>query len=258
MAERRMFSTRVIQQDDFYDMSKDAQLLYFHLGLAADDEGFVNNPRMILRSLDIDKTALDELTSNNFIIRFDKCLAIVHWHINNTIRPDRKHPTNCQHEFSQLVLDEETKLYRLKSPVGTPQSMGCQPNDNQMATNGQPNDRQLPAQYSIVQCIPDKCNSVKDNLLDSKLIKGEDRGLGEGASMHHPHQEFPDTEQFCSLTATFLDKERANWSQADKESIMALVAKYGDQYIRTLTTLTANGQTGTLLDLKDYLQNGYP
>ena len=45
MAERRMFSKTVIDSDVFSDMPLTTQALYFHLGMRADDDGFVNNPK---------------------------------------------------------------------------------------------------------------------------------------------------------------------------------------------------------------------
>ena len=49
MAERRMFAKSVIGSDNFLDMPATTQLLYFHLGMRADDDGFVGNPRSIMR-----------------------------------------------------------------------------------------------------------------------------------------------------------------------------------------------------------------
>lgn len=49
MANRRMFSLDVVDTDRFLDMSASAQALYFHLGMRADDDGFVSSPRKIAR-----------------------------------------------------------------------------------------------------------------------------------------------------------------------------------------------------------------
>ena len=49
MAERRMFHSAVVESDAFLDMPAGAQALYFHLGMHADDDGFVNGPRQIAR-----------------------------------------------------------------------------------------------------------------------------------------------------------------------------------------------------------------
>ena len=49
MAERRMFAKTIIDSDAFLDMPVTAQLLYFHLAMRADDDGFVNKPKTIMR-----------------------------------------------------------------------------------------------------------------------------------------------------------------------------------------------------------------
>ena len=50
MAKRRMFSPGItIDSDAFGDMPHDSQLLYFYLALRADDDGFVANPKAVMR-----------------------------------------------------------------------------------------------------------------------------------------------------------------------------------------------------------------
>ena len=43
MATKRMFSKDIVGSDAFQDMPHSSQLLYFHLGMEADDDGFVGN-----------------------------------------------------------------------------------------------------------------------------------------------------------------------------------------------------------------------
>lgn len=43
MANRRMFSLDVVDTDAFIDMPVTAQALYFHLGMRADDDGFISS-----------------------------------------------------------------------------------------------------------------------------------------------------------------------------------------------------------------------
>ena len=50
MAERRMFAKTIIDSDAFLDMPQSTQLLYFHLSMRADDDGFINNPKAIMRN----------------------------------------------------------------------------------------------------------------------------------------------------------------------------------------------------------------
>ena len=116
MARRRMFTLSVINSDRFMLLPHDAQLLYFHLGLQADDEGFVQNPCMMLRILDISDTALQVLSDSGYIHRFPSgVILILHWRQHNTIKKDRSTPTTCREERAQVALDEN-RVYILLEP----------------------------------------------------------------------------------------------------------------------------------------------
>ena len=51
MAEKRMFSRKIVESDAFLDMPTSAQALYLHLGMEADDDGVVNAPNGVRRSV---------------------------------------------------------------------------------------------------------------------------------------------------------------------------------------------------------------
>ena len=108
MAERRMFSKRIISSDAFMDMSASAQMLYFHLSMWADDEGFVNNPKTIQRMCGADSEDMSALIKNGLVIRFESgIIAIKHWKTHNYIRGDRIKPTFCTDEKAQLCVSED-------------------------------------------------------------------------------------------------------------------------------------------------------
>ena len=110
MANRRMFARTVTESDAFLDLSKDAQLLWFHLGLVADDDGFLNNTRRVMRLCGIDESALSELIETGFLLEFDTGVFLIRdWLINNQLRADRYHETTFQHEKSQVSLDESKR-----------------------------------------------------------------------------------------------------------------------------------------------------
>ena len=103
MAERRMFSKKVIGSDEFTDMPLTTQALYFHLSMYADDEGFINNPRQIQRAIGATRDDLTLLMSKRFIIPFDSGIVVIrHWRIHNYIQRDRFHDTLCTEEKSLL------------------------------------------------------------------------------------------------------------------------------------------------------------
>ena len=48
---RRMFSDEITMSDAFLNMPTESQNLYFHLGMNADDDGFISNTKMIKKSV---------------------------------------------------------------------------------------------------------------------------------------------------------------------------------------------------------------
>ena len=114
MAERRMFAKTIIDSDAFLEMPLSSQALYFHLSMRADDDGFVNNPNRIARTVGANKNDLDVLIGKRFILAFDSGVIVIkHWRINNYLQNDRAKPTIYQEEMAQLEL-KDNKAYTEK------------------------------------------------------------------------------------------------------------------------------------------------
>lgn len=103
MARRRMFSLDVVDTDRFLDMPSSTQALYFHLGMRADDDGFVASPKRTTAMCGCSADDLNLLAAKGFVKPFESgVLVIVDWKKNNLIRPDRYTPTQFQEEKAQL------------------------------------------------------------------------------------------------------------------------------------------------------------
>lgn len=115
MSERRMFSKSITESDAFLELPFSAQALYFHLSMNADDDGFINNSKRILRDCCAQEEDLQTLFDKAFLILFDSgIVAVKHWKINNRIRADRKKNTNYPDEKALLV-EKSNGAYSLKS-----------------------------------------------------------------------------------------------------------------------------------------------
>ena len=113
MAERRMFAKTIIDSDAFLDMPISARLLYYDLGMRADDDGFVNSPKKIMRMVGASQDDLNILATRKFIIPFENGVVVIkHWRIHNYIRQDTYNETTYKEQKSMLELDEN-KAYRL-------------------------------------------------------------------------------------------------------------------------------------------------
>lgn len=106
MAERRMFSKSVVDSDAFLDMPQSTQCLYFHLGMRADDDGFVNSPKKIQRITGASDDDLRLLAAKRFIIPFESGVVVIrHWKIHNYIQKDRYKETLYKDEKATISLD---------------------------------------------------------------------------------------------------------------------------------------------------------
>lgn len=131
IAKRRMFSLDVVDTDLFLDLPASSQALYFHLGMRADDDGFVSSPKRIAATVNASPDDLKLLVAKGFIIPFESGVCVIRdWQLNNLIRKDRYSPTLYTDEKSMLSLDGE----RYKLTLGLP-------NGNQMVDQRLTQDR---------------------------------------------------------------------------------------------------------------------
>lgn len=112
MARRRMFSMDIIDTDHFLEMPMSTQLLYFHLSMRADDDGFVSSPKRILRLIGVAEDDFKMLLAKEYIIPFQSGVCVIkHWKIHNYIRSDRYKETIYKQEKELLI--EEDNVYQL-------------------------------------------------------------------------------------------------------------------------------------------------
>lgn len=128
MAQRRMFSKKIIETDFFLEMSPTAKLLYFYLNMSADDDGFVGNPKTIKLISGATDDDLKILIAKQFIIPFDSGVIVIKdWRIHNYIQKDRYNKTQYLEEKSQLVVEENgayTKCIQNVSKMDTQVRLG--------------------------------------------------------------------------------------------------------------------------------------
>lgn len=110
MAERRMMAKSIIDTDAFMEMPMSTQCLYFHLLLRADDEGFLQNAKLIMQMTGCKEDDMKLLIAKQYIIPFDTGVIVIrHWKIHNYIQKDRFTPTSCSRERKLLgVQDDKT------------------------------------------------------------------------------------------------------------------------------------------------------
>ena len=145
MAERRMFSKTIIDSDLFMDLPVEAQVLYFHLGMRADDDGFIGNSKKLCRMLGLGEENLEVLIEKELLIKFDSgVIAVKHWKVNNLIKNDRYKATIYQEEKSLLEVENNTYRKCEKKPRRAPQKdekVSLEPKWNPSGTHLEPQVR---------------------------------------------------------------------------------------------------------------------
>ena len=135
MAQKRMFTMKIVDSDAFLDMPLSTQCLYFHLNMRADDDGFVGNAKRIMRMIGASEDDLKILLAKRFLILFeDNVVVIKHWWLHNTLAKDRYHETSYTDEKAQLII-KENKAYSTDKTKDINQNVikmltDCSQNDN--------------------------------------------------------------------------------------------------------------------------------
>ncbi|MCZ8490541.1 phage replisome organizer protein [Lactococcus lactis] len=128
MAQRRMFSKKIVETDLFMEMSPTAKILYFYLNMSADDDGFVGNPKTIKLISGATDDDLKILIAKQFIIPFDSGVIVIKdWKIHNYIQKDRYNQTQYLDEKKQLLIEENgtyTKCIQNVSSLDTQVRLG--------------------------------------------------------------------------------------------------------------------------------------
>lgn len=115
-----MFSKDIVDSDAFLDMPLSAQALYFHLGMAADDDGFVGNPKRLQRVIGCNDDDLKVLLGKRFIISFPSGVVVIkHHRINNNWDKHNCKRTVYLDEFNELNL-KENRAYTMDKTKGIP------------------------------------------------------------------------------------------------------------------------------------------
>lgn len=147
MAEKRMFTKKVTDDDNFMSLSSSAQALYLHLSMSADDDGFCNQVNLSMFKAHASVQDLEALLSKRYVYQFENGVIVIkHWRMANALRKDRYTPTAFQEELAQLHIKENGAYTR---------------GDSGMVASWLPNGCQVVA--------TDK-NSIDKNSLDKRRV----------------------------------------------------------------------------------------
>lgn len=208
MAGKRMFARDVIGSDGFADMGFEAQALYVHLSMDADDWGFVGAPKRVQRSIGSKPAALAELAEAGFVHMFPSgVLVIMDWWQNNTITESRRKATQYGEELAALNVTD----------CGSYQLV-CEPLANCTQTAGKPREDACETPASLVEASPGEA------------------GRGKGKPARHAYGEYSNVmlsdEELEKLKAEF----PGDWA-GRIEQVSTYCASKGKSYRNYLATI---------------------
>lgn len=142
MADRRMFTKKVTDDDNFLTLSSSAQALYLHLSMAADDDGFCNQVSVSMFKAHASVQDLEALLDKRFLYQFENGVIVIkHWRMANALRKDRYTPTAFQEEMKKLGLKGNGAY--------TMDTLGC---------------------HMVATRLPDGCHSIGKDRIDKVSI----------------------------------------------------------------------------------------
>jgi len=123
-----MFARAVVLSDTFLDLPVRARCLYFMLGMTADDDGFINNPKSLMRQCGATAADLKLLTDREFLISFASGVVVIrHWRVHNLLKKDRYRETVHLEEKAQLTQDKGKAYVKLSEPNWNPSGTHLEP-----------------------------------------------------------------------------------------------------------------------------------
>nr|DAO50978.1 MAG TPA: hypothetical protein [Caudoviricetes sp.] len=156
MAERRMFSKKVIGSGRFLRMPPSSRLLYYDLGMYADDDG-VAEAFFVMRTTGATEDDLRVLAAKGFITILNEDLVVLinEWDTNNLLRKDR-YNRSIYGDLILTVNPDYVPLDEVQEPKKPTLKKVRQPGDNQVEPTWKPSGNQMEPQvregkYSLVQ-----------------------------------------------------------------------------------------------------------
>ena len=180
MAERRMFHTTVVESDAFLDLPLQAQALYFHVGMHADDDGVVNSPKQIARKIHTPVTRLKELVDAGYLLEFDGVVVLRHWRVANVLRKARLKPLRYPAIGNKIYI-QSNGVYTVSREtsgitlVEERMFNGCPMDDQWMPNRTEENRTEEITEYNINESKVTDPVGGSDAADDSDMIKNNDK-----------------------------------------------------------------------------------
>jgi uncharacterized phage protein (TIGR02220 family) len=234
MAQKRMFSVKVIDTDAFIDMPISARLLYYDLGMRADDDGFIASPKKIIKMIGASEDDIKILIAKGFIIPFDTGVCVIrHWRLNNYIQKDRYTATIYKSEMSTITeLDGEyTKAEVMRTQNNSKMIENCIHNVDEMDTKRIQKSNKLDTQIRLDKnrLDLDKVSKDKEEIISYLNLKSGSNYRLIDSNLRMIENLFKKgyTKQDCM---TVIDKKVEEWSGSDMQQYLRPITLFGSKF----------------------------
>ena len=200
MAEKRMLTKKVTDDENFINLSSSAQALYLHLSMSADDDGFTSQISVSMFKAHASVQDMEALLEKRYIYQFDNGVIVIkHWRMANALRKDRYTPTTFTEEMAMLDIKENGAY--------TWSTSGCQVvavDKNRLDKNSLNKNIYCASADEVIDYLNEKIGSKYRHSESSR--KGIIARLNEGFSVDD-----------CK---TVIDKKTAEWLHTDMEKYL--------------------------------------
>lgn len=232
-----MFAKTIVTSDAFLDMPASTRCLYFLLGMVADDDGFVNNPKSIMRQAGATADDLNLLIAKRFILTFQSGVVVIkHWCIHNTIQKDRYKETKYLEEKNQLMLDGNKAYTEAVSDV-YPECIQDVSRPEPQVRLGEVNLSKSNKGEDIEEAAPPKITRHKYGYYKNVLLTDEDYAKLQSEFPHDYTERIERLSEYMASTGKSYKNHLAtirNWARKDKPQSKPAAQKNSNPFLEML------------------------
>lgn len=252
MASKRMFTMKIVDSDAFLDMPLSTQCLYFHLNMRADDDGFIDNPKRVMKIVGASQDDLKLLTAKRFILAFESGVMVIkHWRMHNTLSQSRYHATQYVDEKSMLKL-KENGSYSLENGTEIDDEKliemskrQCRRTKDEQKTNADI-DLDIDKELDLIKYIVEYLNQTCGTRYKHSTVN----------TQKHIRARLKDGYVFEDFK-TVIDKKAKEWKCTDMEKYLCPDTLFGSKFEKYLNQNISGGGNSGGSSKNSYMKHDY-
>lgn len=243
---------KIVDSDAFLDMPLSTQCLYFHLNMRADDDGFIDNPKRVMKIVGASQDDLKLLTAKRFILAFESGVMVIkHWRMHNTLSQSRYHATQYVDEKSMLKL-KENGSYSLENGAEIDDEKliemskrQCRRTIDEQKTNADI-DLDIDKELDLIKYIVEYLNKTCGTRYKHSTVN----------TQKHIRARLRDGYVFEDFK-TVIDKKAKEWKGTEMEKFLCPDTLFGSKFEKYLNQNISGGGTSGGSSKNSYMKHDY-